>query len=167
MANVYRALRKGREESKDEPGAADFYYGEMEMRRRGSRLISAERTILTIYWALSGYALRASRALIALVFVIAIFAGLYQAFGFQDAAAPFGPTSTSAGTGSYDSQTESSWAAAFGGQFVYSAGTAASLLSSPDAVLTRTGRVLHIVERILGPLLVGLALLSLRGRVKR
>lgn len=29
---VYRELRKGREDAKDEPGAADFYYGEMEMR---------------------------------------------------------------------------------------------------------------------------------------
>jgi uncharacterized protein YjbI with pentapeptide repeats len=33
IAGVYRALRKGREDNKDEPGAADFYYGEMEMRR--------------------------------------------------------------------------------------------------------------------------------------
>jgi hypothetical protein len=30
---LYRALRKGREDAKDEPGAADFHYGEMEMRR--------------------------------------------------------------------------------------------------------------------------------------
>jgi len=27
-------LRKGLEDAKNEPGAADFYYGEMEMRRR-------------------------------------------------------------------------------------------------------------------------------------
>ena len=33
IAGLYRALRKGREDVKDEPGAADFYYGEMEMRR--------------------------------------------------------------------------------------------------------------------------------------
>ena len=33
IAGLYRALRKGREDLKDEPGAADFYYGEMEMRR--------------------------------------------------------------------------------------------------------------------------------------
>ena len=38
VAGVYRDLRKGREDNKDEPGAADFYYGEMEMRRlAGSR----------------------------------------------------------------------------------------------------------------------------------
>ena len=34
---IYRALRKGREDSKDEPGAVDFYYGEMEMRRARDR----------------------------------------------------------------------------------------------------------------------------------
>jgi hypothetical protein len=34
IAGIYRVLRKGREDNNDEPGAADFYYGEMEMRRR-------------------------------------------------------------------------------------------------------------------------------------
>ena len=34
LAALYRELRKGREDAKDEPGAADFYYGECEMRRR-------------------------------------------------------------------------------------------------------------------------------------
>jgi hypothetical protein len=37
IAALYRALRKSRELLKDEPGAADFYYGEMEMRRHSSR----------------------------------------------------------------------------------------------------------------------------------
>ena len=33
IAGIYRDLRKGLEDVKNEPGAADFYYGEMEMRR--------------------------------------------------------------------------------------------------------------------------------------
>jgi hypothetical protein len=37
LAGLYRALRKAREDAKDEPGAADFYYGEMEMRRHARR----------------------------------------------------------------------------------------------------------------------------------
>ncbi|MBL7553549.1 pentapeptide repeat-containing protein, partial [Frankia sp. AgB1.9] len=69
---LYRQLRKAFEESRNEPGAADFYYGEMEMRRaaarRGRRL---ERWLLNAYWATSGYALRASRALGCLALVIA------------------------------------------------------------------------------------------------
>jgi hypothetical protein len=73
IAALYRALRKGREDAKDEPGAADFYYGEMEMRRRARRHSAdnldgqssaasrgrMERGILTAYWLVSGYGLRA------------------------------------------------------------------------------------------------------------
>ncbi|MFZ3469926.1 pentapeptide repeat-containing protein [Streptomyces sp. 4.24] len=65
LAALYRQLRKAFEDGKDEPGAADFYYAEMEMRRleRRSSRNRAERGLLTAYWALSGYGLRASRAL--------------------------------------------------------------------------------------------------------
>ena len=66
IAGLYRALRTGREDLKDEPGAADFYYGEMEMRRRARTAGNpdgqsgttsrgrVERTILTAYWLVSG-----------------------------------------------------------------------------------------------------------------
>lgn len=60
---MYRQLRKSFEDGKHEPGAADFYYGEMEMRRHADDIPWAERSLLTVYWALSGYGLRASRAL--------------------------------------------------------------------------------------------------------
>ncbi|WP_078898496.1 pentapeptide repeat-containing protein [Streptomyces sp. CNQ-509] len=63
LVPLYRELRKTLEDAKDEPGAADFYYGEMEMRRHDPRTPAAERFLLRLYWALSGYGLRASRAL--------------------------------------------------------------------------------------------------------
>ncbi|OEJ43160.1 metal transporter [Streptomyces agglomeratus] len=63
LAPVYRQLRKAFEDGKHEPGAADFYYGEMEMRRHAHDIPRSERALLTAYWALSGYGLRASRAL--------------------------------------------------------------------------------------------------------
>jgi hypothetical protein len=66
IAAIYRALRKGREDEKDEPGAADFYYGEMEMRRPDPTRTRAERAILWLYWLVSGYGLRATRALASL-----------------------------------------------------------------------------------------------------
>jgi hypothetical protein len=54
LAGLYRALRKAREDNKDAPGAADFYYGEMEMRRHarrgrtgGASRGRVERTVLT------------------------------------------------------------------------------------------------------------------------
>ncbi|GGT24264.1 hypothetical protein GCM10010271_29570 [Streptomyces kurssanovii] len=67
LAALYRQLRKALEDSKNEPGAADFYYGESEMRRRdrdpdGSTPLP-ERLLLHLCWAVSGYGLRASRAL--------------------------------------------------------------------------------------------------------
>jgi uncharacterized protein YjbI with pentapeptide repeats len=64
VAALYRQLRKAFEDAKNEPGAADFYYGEMEMRRHDRVGASpSERGLLWAYWLVSGYGLRASRAL--------------------------------------------------------------------------------------------------------
>lgn len=73
IAGIYRDLRKGMEDAKNEPGAADFYFGEMEMRRLVGRkptgLADAvqlpssrvERAVLCVYWIVSGYSSRSSR----------------------------------------------------------------------------------------------------------
>ncbi|MEV5146970.1 pentapeptide repeat-containing protein [Streptomyces sp. NPDC052727] len=63
LAPVYRELRKAFEDGKNEPGAADFYYGEMEMRRHDPHTSWSERFLLQVYWTVSGYGLRAARAL--------------------------------------------------------------------------------------------------------
>lgn len=63
VAAIYRQLRKVLEDGKNEPDAADFYYGEMEMRRHDATQPRAERWLLAAYWAASGYGLRASRVL--------------------------------------------------------------------------------------------------------
>ncbi|MFD3682614.1 hypothetical protein [Streptomyces sp. NPDC058613] len=56
---MYRALRKAFEDSKNQPGAADFYYGETEMRRHDrTATSSAERGLLHAYWMVSGNGLR-------------------------------------------------------------------------------------------------------------
>lgn len=70
LASLYRSLRKAREDAKDEPGAGDFYFGEMEAHRLTSRLGSSDYWLLTLYWALSGYRQRASRALVALAVLL-------------------------------------------------------------------------------------------------
>jgi hypothetical protein len=56
---------------KNEPGAADFYYGEMEMRRYATDSRSGERWIIKLYELISGYGLRASRAFISILVLIA------------------------------------------------------------------------------------------------
>ena len=177
IAEIYRALRKGREDRKDEPGAADFYYGEMEMRRwsghgaqqhadggRTARretdpelegkppgdlafvpVAIGERAILWLYWLVSGYGLRASRALLALAFTVVAFALFFDWWGFRP-----------------DRD--------FGRALLFSTESTSSLFRAPEAkgsILTSGGEVLQIILRLLGPLFFGLALLSLRGRVKR
>jgi uncharacterized protein YjbI with pentapeptide repeats len=172
LAAIYRSLRKGQEERKDEPGAADFYYGEMEMRRHSRfsqdqalrskppytapsleawtdydntrRTPLAERFVLWLYWLVSGYGLRASRALVALAITIAVGAVLLNLFGFDAHERP-----------------ES-------GSLLFAVESSLSLLRAPNTdILTDGGNVVQIVLRLAGPLFFGLALFSLRGRVKR
>jgi uncharacterized protein YjbI with pentapeptide repeats len=150
IAGLYRALRKGREDIKDEPGAADFYYGEMEMRRRtritgGSTARGrAERGLLTAYWLVSGYGLRAWRGLAWLAAICALFAVGFHAVGFSRPPQPV-----------------SYWTS-----LLY-AFRATISLPDDNVQLTAWGKLLQALLRLTGPVLLGLALLALRGRVKR
>jgi hypothetical protein len=158
IAGLYRALRKGREDIKDEPGAADFYYGEMEMRRHARPLSGStpdgqsgaisrgqvERGILTAYWLVSAYGLRAARAVAALAVVTALLAVAFHLVGF---AVPPRPVSY--------------WTS-----LLY-AFRATLSLTDDQVKLTAWGQLLQGVLRLTGPVLLGLALLALRGRVKR
>jgi uncharacterized protein YjbI with pentapeptide repeats len=151
IAGIYRGLRKGREDNKDAPGAADFYYGEMEMRRHAAKagrrirgIPGIEEAVLWLYWLVSGYGLRASRAVVALAITIALGAVLLSLFGFDEGERPEG------------------------GALLFAAESSISLLRAPNSdILTDGGNVVQIALRLAGPLFFGLALLSLRGRVKR
>ena len=146
LAALYRELRKGLEDAKNEPGAADFYYGEMEMRRHNTDTPLGERFVLWLYWLTSGYSLRGLRALICLAVVVLTLAGLLHAVGFR----PLHPVTP-----------RSFWSSV-----LYAAESTLSL-GGADVSLTGWGRALRIVLRLTGPVLLGLALLSVRNRVKR
>ena len=143
VARVYRQLRKAREDAKDEPNAADFYYGEMEMRRRATPRLSAEGLILRLYWLTSGYGLRGLRSVACLVMLLLICATLMNRFGFAD---------------------QHSWTASL--VYVADAGTKLVGTSSSDR-LTGWGVALQVLVRLASPVLLGLAILSVRGRTKR
>jgi uncharacterized protein YjbI with pentapeptide repeats len=164
IAPLYRQLRKGLEDSKDEPGAADFYYGEMEMRRHDKRQqlhlerilrfrngsfgisAAAEWAILTLYWLVSGYGLRAWRALASLTAVVLVASVIFAFWGFA-AAAGWGDLRPA---------------------LIHSAQATTALLRGPDPRrLTDVGEWTQIALRLIGPVLLGLAVLSVRGRVKR
>jgi uncharacterized protein YjbI with pentapeptide repeats len=162
VAALYRALRKGREDTRDEPGAADFYYGEMEMRRHAKReeakterqrrryrhslTATTEHIVLWLYWLVSGYGLRAWRALATLTLVVALVGVWFSRVGFQD------PRPSLA----------VSWLYAL--QATVSLEGKARQLSGQ---LTLPGELLRVGMRLIGPILLGLAVLSIRGRVKR
>lgn len=62
LAVLYRQLRRAVEGAGNAPGASGLYYGEMEMRRLGA-VRRDERWLLWAYCLVSGYGLRARRAL--------------------------------------------------------------------------------------------------------
>jgi predicted NAD-dependent protein-ADP-ribosyltransferase YbiA (DUF1768 family) len=97
---------------------------------------------LTLYWLLSGYSLRAWRCLAWIAVVLVGAAVLFQQFGFV------GPPPTLRTSLIYTSQ---------------------SMLSISDDPmrLTDWGKGFRIMLRLIGPLLLGLALLSVRNRIKR
>jgi hypothetical protein len=143
-----RQLRKGMEDAKNEPGAADFYYGECEMRRHAGRATPwAERAILWWYWAVAGYGLRGARALGWLAGLLAGFAVAFQQVGFGGGLHPGLVTS-----------------------LVYAALSTVSVEGRTTQLtvhLSLLGEALRIALRVIGPLLLGLAALSIRNRVKR
>jgi hypothetical protein len=142
VADVYRAMRKARESSHDYPGAADFYYGEMEMRRAGADNW-LELVILTVYWLCSGYGMRAGRALLSYAILILLLAAGFQAFGFAQAPG-------------------------FAHTIAWTVTASISLTRSAEAMdLTTAGMYLNVLARLTGPALIGLAVLALRSRVRR
>ena len=171
LLTEYRQLRKAVEDAKNEPGAADFYYGEMEMRRRASTTPSGEKFLLALYWALSGYGLRATRALSALVIVLALATAGFATIGFAaSATVVYVPVSLAhPGTAVAYQQTtipgpHPGWLTAL----TYSVDSSTSLLSgSQSEPLTGIGTLVQILLKLLGPLFLGLALLAVSNRVKR
>ena len=96
------------------------------------------------YWLVSGYGLRASRSLAGLAGLILIAAVVLRYAGFPGVTPDFGPC------------------------VLYAAGSVVSLdLGHVPGVLTNWGDVVRLALRIGGPILLGLAALAVRGRVKR
>lgn len=164
VASVYRALRKGREDLRDGPGAGDFYYGEMEMRRNirpemkrqrrteqsreGEATVDgAEQTIIWLYWLIAGYGLRPSRAIVSLGVTLILLAVPLFAVGI---------TKEPSGLDRF----------------------AIALLTSSEGLLSvfgdlnparvnAWGEAIEVLSRIVGAALIFLIALSLRGRIQR
>ncbi|MCX5046232.1 pentapeptide repeat-containing protein [Aldersonia sp. NBC_00410] len=178
IAGVYRALRKGLEDSSNEPGAADFYYGEMEMRRLARRASSAtggrpslaEHWLLTAYWMVSGYGLRAWRAFTAIAVLILAGSVVFATVGVKD---PPGSTRevslVDRPTGAVFYVDVDKPLFDWGDAFELAGRNTVALLRNPSNTpeLTPIGIATDIALRLLVPVLLALALLAVRGRTKR
>jgi uncharacterized protein YjbI with pentapeptide repeats len=142
IAETYRALRRGRERARDWPGAADFYYGEMEMRRASARTLG-ERLVLFSYWLVSGYGLRAARACTAYLVTVLALAVTLDLWAVQR------PVSF-----------------AYVLSYVFASTT---VLARPAITLSLNtlGSYVEVLARLTGPAFFTLTLLALRARVRR
>ncbi|MDX3499557.1 pentapeptide repeat-containing protein [Streptomyces turgidiscabies] len=176
VAALYRQLRKASEDAKDEPGAADFYYGEMEMRRHSRTWKEAERWLLQAYWLLSGYGLRASRALgwLSIAMVTTIF--LMMTFGLPKESPKQEVTGILPANGglakfniSKDDPVNATEDRLTGKRFEKSLNVTLNsvVFRSSGDDLTTAGGYIEMASRFSEPILLGLAALAIRGRVKR
>ncbi|MER7397799.1 pentapeptide repeat-containing protein [Streptomyces sp. NPDC000151] len=169
LTTTYRQLRKAREDAKDEPGAADFYYGEMEMRRYSHGRRKAERWLLQAYWLLSGYGLRASRALVGLGLAMAATVVLMMAYGLPDTPARDYPASAGV-IGKRHPELQRPFLDRFTGERAEKAADVvihSVVFRASGQNLTTAGTYIEMVSRLSEPALLGLAVLAVRGRIKR
>ncbi|MFE0376234.1 pentapeptide repeat-containing protein [Streptomyces inhibens] len=174
LAPVYRQLRKAFEDSKAEPGAADFYYGEMEMRRHADDIPRSERALLTTYWALSGYGLRAARALGWLAIAMTGTILLMMGFGLPNESPKQEITRE---------RVDGHWKTIIdkpdprnptgdrftGKRFEKALNVTLNsvVFRSSGQDLTTAGTYIEMTSRLTEPILLGFAGLAVRGRVKR
>ncbi|MFJ1552751.1 pentapeptide repeat-containing protein [Streptomyces mirabilis] len=177
LAPVYRALRKASEDSKNEPGAADFYYGEMEMRRHDrTGTARAERGLLHGHWMLSGYGLRASRALGWLAAAMLLTIVLLMGFGLpkdnpkQEATGTVPPGGGKVTFEIDKADPQNPTGNRFTGERFEKALNVtlnSVVFRSSGQDLTTAGTYIEMASRVTEPVLLGLAVLAVRNRVKR
>jgi hypothetical protein len=178
LGPVYRQLRKSFEDGKNTPDAADFYYGEMEMRRHDRERPQAERLLIRLYWAGSGYGLRASRALgwLLLAMVITVISltlwGIPAAPASARSAAHLA-TGTTAPLAAPSpvvvgpSESLSERLTGKRGEKSLQVTLNSVIFRSAGQDLTTAGTYIEMASRLAEPVLLGLAVLAVRGRVKR
>ncbi|MER6151271.1 hypothetical protein [Streptomyces hirsutus] len=177
LAPVYRQLRKAFEDGKNEPGAADFYYGEMEMRRHDrTGTPRAERGLLHGYWLLSGYGLRASRALGWLAAAMLVTIVLLMGFGLpkdspkQEATGTVPPGGGKVTFEIDKADPQNPTGDRFTGKRFDKALNVtlnSVVFRSSGQNLTTAGTYIEMTSRLVEPALLGLAVLAVRNRVKR
>lgn len=148
----------------------------MEMRRHADDIPRSERSLLTAYWARSGYGLRASRALARLGAAMLLTIMLLMAVGLLKDT----PKRTATGTVPADGGTvtfeidkddpQNPTGNRFTGERFEKALNItlnSVVFRSSGQDLTTTGTYIEMTSRLTEPVLLALAILAVRNRVKR
>ncbi|MFB7122974.1 pentapeptide repeat-containing protein [Kitasatospora sp. NPDC056273] len=177
LAVLYRRLRKSLEDGKNEPEAADFYYGEMEMRRHDQTRPLAERALMLLYWAVSGYSLRALRAVGWLAAAMLVSTVLLALWGLPQRPAQQVTTGTISGTTlaattvtPLSEHPTGPWSERLSARRLDRAlrvTIGSGLFRSSGQNLTPAGTYIDSLTRCVEPVLLAFAVLAVRNRVKR
>jgi uncharacterized protein YjbI with pentapeptide repeats len=185
MAQRYRSLRKGLEDSKDSAGASEFYFAEMLMRRSDPGTGTFERALLWAYRVFGGYGVRPLAPavwLAALLLAATVGANALGAVNRSSSPAQHIALARQdcqvlvdrrdmrlrcpATTGSVDmppAATERD----FGHVMLVIASSTFGFTRALDGRLEPTGQAIIIIVRLLGAVLLGLFFLALRSAVRR
>jgi hypothetical protein len=123
-----------------------------------------EHSVLSLYWALSGYGLRSSRSLAWLVGILAAAAVLFASCGLEHRVEVLAPSAT---TSAKSRQLQRTASVRFDEGLLSAAEAAISLPNDSRYTFSTGGRFVKVFLRVMCPLLIALALLAMRGRVKR
>jgi hypothetical protein len=155
-------------------GAADFYYGEMEMRRHDRTTTSrAERGLLHAYWMLSGYGLRALGWLAAAMLITLV---LLMSFGLpkwnpkQEATGTVPPNEGKVTFHIDKDDPQNPTGNRFTGKRFEKALNVtlnSVVFRSSGQELTTVGTYIEMTSHLVEPALLALAVLAVRGRIKR
>jgi hypothetical protein len=188
VAELYRLLRKGREDSSDAPGGNDLYIGEQLMRRRALKRVDPKDLgvhgrllILGLYGMVAGFGVRPLRPVAAftIVFALAWATALFgnmiapKVAAQQHEVTPWVVPVVAAGSVSVPAASAQprppspSVAERSGPAAVYVIRSLLLLPTSGNVETTTEGDALQAALRLLGPLLLGFVALGLRAQVKR
>jgi hypothetical protein len=165
LEQLCRQLKRNYEEQRDYERAGDFHYGEKEMRRQNPETSRGHKTLLRLYRVISGYGERIWKPLVVAVGVWVLFALVYLWWGLHPAPQNSGasPLMFKCSSLTLNCITNAPWCEAF----EYSL-EVMTLQRPKDFALSGLGiTALYTLQSFIGPLLLGLAALAVRQRLKR